>query len=124
MQTAFVGCGAALVASEIIARRIIKVVVARPRPDYVGMQCHAVHCYGFVSNHATTIFSFAVFLTLYDRKNAFWSFPLALIVCFSRIYLGVHYPLDIIGGAIVGTVIGFGVRWCQLYFGNRKTAKS
>ncbi|MBN1251099.1 MAG: phosphatase PAP2 family protein [Bacteroidales bacterium] len=65
--------------------------------------------YGFVSSHATNTFAFAIFTALFFNKRYiyyllfFWAF----IVSYSRIYLGVHYPADIICGAILGLFIGF-----------------
>lgn len=67
--------------------------------------------YGFVSSHAANTFGFAVFFLLLFKSN--WGKSLLLwaaVVSYSRIYLGVHYPGDIIGGALVGLgagVIGF-----------------
>jgi len=67
--------------------------------------------YGFVSSHATNCFYAAVISGLFVRKRWFsismicW----AAIVSYSRIYLGVHYPGDIICGAALGTFIGWGV---------------
>ena len=64
--------------------------------------------YGFVSSHATNTFAFAVFTSLFFNKKwisyslIFW----AIIVSYSRIYLGVHYPLDVLGGAVLGLIIG------------------
>lgn len=69
--------------------------------------------YGFVSSHAANVFSLAMFLTLRYR-NKFtnrWLFPLliflwAVIVCYSRPYLGKHYPGDVVCGALLGLLIG------------------
>lgn len=105
--------GFAVLLSEIVSRRVIKPFVMRPRPDYVGLDCHLNACWGFVSSHATNVFSVAVFLTLYDRRNAVWAIPVAATVAFSRIYLVDHFPLDVIGGAIIGALIGL---WVWLTF--------
>lgn len=67
--------------------------------------------YGFVSSHAANVFGLAVFLYLLlpSKYNTlkiillFWAF----IVSYSRIYNGVHYPLDILTGALIGTVYAF-----------------
>lgn len=69
--------------------------------------------YGFVSSHAANTFGLATFLFLFCRKNwnknkqkwAYFFFFWAFWVSYSRIYLGVHYPLDITAGAILGAFI-------------------
>jgi membrane-associated phospholipid phosphatase len=64
--------------------------------------------YGFVSNHAANFFCLFTFLAS-QFKSIKWGlflFACALIASYSRIYLGVHYPLDIICGAILGVLIG------------------
>ena len=71
--------------------------------DYYGGK------YGFISSHATNTYSFAVFLSLLFRNKwatfvlLFW----ATLVSYSRIYLGVHYPGDILGGLIFGSLLGY-----------------
>lgn len=63
--------------------------------------------YGFVSSHAANTFGLATFLTLKlgKKQKAFaWLFLYALLVSYTRIYLGVHYPLDLIFGAGVGVL--------------------
>jgi undecaprenyl-diphosphatase len=67
--------------------------------------------YGFYSAHASNSMAIAIFLiTLLGRRSGFLS-PLliiwALALAFSRIYLGVHYPLDVISGALAGLVMGW-----------------
>jgi undecaprenyl-diphosphatase len=110
--------------SDSISSGIIKNLVMRLRPSHEPMLAGLVHLvtkpngdlyrgglYGFVSSHAANTFAAATFVGLLIRKQwlsivlIFW----ALLVSYSRIYLGVHYPGDILGGIIVGTVCGFGV---------------
>lgn len=68
--------------------------------------------FGFVSSHATNSFSIVVFITFLLGSKHRWVFPIMLIygllIIYSRIYLGVHYPLDVIAGAFLGSIIGFG----------------
>ena len=94
---------------------LIKDSVCRLRP------CHALeevrmfrtHCggqYGFVSSHAANAFAIATFLILRYRKRS-WVCVLmmtlwALATCYSRAYLGKHYPGDLVGGALLGFLIG------------------
>lgn len=72
------------------------------------------HCggkYGFISSHAANTFGLAVFSGLMLRPSFKWLLPVmlswAILVSYSRIYLGVHYPGDIVAGAAVGGLIGF-----------------
>ena len=72
------------------------------------------HCggaYGFISSHACNTFALAAYLTLLLRKHyakiAWVMFTWATLVAYSRIYMGVHYPGDVIVGAAVGAIIGF-----------------
>jgi undecaprenyl-diphosphatase len=76
--------------------------------------------YGFVSGHAANAFGCAVFLTLLFR-NRFFTFSIlffALINAYSRIYLGVHFISDIVGGTVVGIAAGLAIY--RLYVPARK----
>lgn len=66
--------------------------------------------YGFTSSHAANTFGLATFLTLKlgkKQKAIAWLFLYALVVSYTRIYLGVHYPLDLFFGALVGVLAAF-----------------
>lgn len=67
--------------------------------------------YSFVSSHATNTFAVAAFLLNVFRVKPFQVLILfwAALVSYSRVYLGVHYPADILGGAILGLACGYGV---------------
>lgn len=65
--------------------------------------------YGFISGHATNSFSIAIFLSLLFRNKliTFSLFLWAIINSYSRIYLGVHFISDIVGGFLIGSIIGW-----------------
>jgi undecaprenyl-diphosphatase len=107
--------GLAVGAADFIASGILKDWVARPRPSRVPELEGVLHLvnnyrsgqYGFVSSHASTTMACAVLFSLIWR-NKIATVGLMLWVainCYSRMYLGVHYPLDIIGGLVVGTIV-------------------
>lgn len=74
--------------------------------------------YGFVSSHAANTFAVAMFLNLKMKgklANLRWLFLWAGIVSYTRIYLGVHYPLDILLGGVIGALIGVLVWFSTVY---------
>ena len=106
---------------------LIKNLIERPRPSHdpeianlvILVNNYKGGVYGFVSSHAANVFGAATFLTNQFKhyKWSFFLFAWAIIVSYSRIYQGVHYPLDIICGATLGTLIGI-----QCYIFKVKTA--
>jgi len=96
---------------------ILKEGVKRPRPckdPEIGHLVQLVNDYcrgsfGFISAHAANSFALASFLSLLlrDRRITIIMLSWALLVSYSRIYLGVHYPGDIIAGAIAGFLLAY-----------------
>jgi membrane-associated phospholipid phosphatase len=62
--------------------------------------------YSMPSGHAATAFAGAVALAYLWRRGAAWFFLLAAAIAFSRVYVGVHYPGDVLVGAALGSVVG------------------
>jgi len=77
--------------------------------------------YGFVSAHAANAFAFATFSGFLFRSRAYSIFIVlwACLLAYTRIYLGVHYPGDILGGTILGILIGWGVFRLLIYVESR-----
>jgi len=96
---------------------LFKFLYKRLRPCHNPEISHLVHMvrnhcggmYGFVSSHAANSFALASFTILIIRNKYYSVFIIlwASLVSYSRIYLGVHYPGDIIGGAMLGIVLGY-----------------
>jgi membrane-associated phospholipid phosphatase len=103
--------------ADVISSRIIKTFVARIRPcndvSLADLIIHRVPCgsgFSFPSAHATNHFAIAVFLIMIFYEKWKPIFPIAMawafVVSFSQIYVGVHYPLDTLAGAVLGTGVG------------------
>jgi undecaprenyl-diphosphatase len=61
--------------------------------------------FSFPSGHAATAFSAATVLTFFDKKRRFFYSTIAFLIAYSRIYLGCHYFLDVLGGGVLGIII-------------------
>jgi len=96
--------------AEILALAV-KVGVDRPRPATTIPEADPLlgaSRWSFPSGHAATAFAGAVALTYLWRAGAPLFFLLATAIAFSRVYVGVHYPSDVLAGAALGTVVGLG----------------
>ncbi len=90
----------------------VKYTVARPRPHQLLDMAYDIRAlkpisgYSFFSGHAASSFAIVAFLCLLLRKTKPWVYVFyiwALLYSYSRIYIGVHYPLDSIAGALIGS---------------------
>ena len=78
----------------------LKNTVKRVRPTTV---CEKD--FSFPSAHAATAFASAAILTYFDKKRRWFYYTVAILISYSRIYLGCHYFLDVVAGAIIGYII-------------------
>ncbi len=81
----------------------LKYLIARPRPGDLGIVPEAEPA--FPSGHTSNAFAFATTVSYYHRKAAPFLFGWALLIAFSRVFLGFHYFTDLLGGAAVGIVV-------------------
>lgn len=125
-----VGCAAAcVVLAGTVDDSIVKPMVARLRPTHdpdIGNLVDVVDGYrggkyGFFSAHAANTFSIALFFSLLVRSRVLTWAMLAwsLVNCWTRVYLGVHYPGDILCGIVWGAIVGSSVYWAYCRIGMR-----
>ncbi|MGV8984005.1 phosphatase PAP2 family protein [Clostridium sp.] len=98
----------ALILSTILGDVVLKNVVKRVRPSAtipsINLLIAKPLSYSFPSGHTTSSFAVAGVLARYLKNYAFEFFSLASLIAFSRLYLSVHYPTDILGGIVLGLV--------------------
>ena len=88
----------------------LKNLIQRPRPELVLKETIFIsdqsQSPSFPSGHATIAFAAAYILSRNHKKWIFGYWLLAILISFSRIYLGKHYPSDVLAGAVIGFLIG------------------
>ena len=114
---ALIGIGLTVALADSISVHCFKNVVMRYRPTHnleLEGILHIVNgyhggWYGFVSSHAANTFGVATFICLVLRHKAAWIGLMvwAALVCYSRMYIGAHYPADIVCGGLLGALCGY-----------------
>ena len=124
-----VSCILCVLVTDQLSVHLFKNYFQRYRPSHNEDIKHLVHCvtrpngdvyrgglYGFVSSHAANHMAIATLLWLqFSKFSKYWSllFIWVAIVSYSRIYLGVHYPADILVGLFLGAIVGWGISLLQ-----------
>lgn len=112
-----ISLGLLILISDQVASGILKPWIGRLRPCYDPSISNLVHApdgcggqFGFASSHASNMFAVATFCWLTLRKHLKYIgllFIWAALIAYSRVYLGVHFPGDIIAGALIGIMAGY-----------------
>ncbi|MCH2232841.1 MAG: phosphatase PAP2 family protein [Crocinitomicaceae bacterium] len=128
------GCAICIALTDLISVQLFKNTIQRYRPTHNLEIMDLVQTvikpngeeyrgglYGFISSHAANYFGMATFIFFLFKSYSKWWMMLflwAAIVAYSRIYLGVHYPGDILGGALLGITVGYSVYRISKRWGN------
>lgn len=105
----------AVAVTDSVSAFILKPYFGRIRPsydlvEYVNLLVPKGGKWSMPSNHAANIFALAVVLSCFYDKMKVPLFSLAVVIAFSRVYVGVHYPADV----LVGGLFGYGMAWLVL----------
>ncbi len=117
--------------SDPLSSRVLKNIFARPRP------CHPVFfveggrfllgnwtSLSFPSSHSVNMFAFATLLFCFYRKYGVYFYSFAGLIGYTRVYNGVHYPSDVVGGAVFGCLLGWGVYAGFMFIKSRLRSKT
>lgn len=119
--------GAAIVISigtgYLAGNLILKPLVARQRPCWLDQSVALLIAnprdFSFPSGHTLVSFEGAVSIFLYRRRWGVWALALAALIAFSRLYLFVHFPTDVLAGAVLGTAVALAVHKVIARYGQR-----
>jgi undecaprenyl-diphosphatase len=103
-----------LAISDPVSSQIFKPLLHRPRPCHPDFFINSAHMLfgfksslSFPSSHSTNMFALAFIFSMFYPSRWLWFFSFATLIGFSRIYVGVHYPGDVLGGALLGVIIAW-----------------
>lgn len=111
-------CNVLFVRQQLMAGSWLNALFNRPRPFAAGLPVHLLFYQptdpSFPSNLAAVVFGLALGVWLMNKRAGSWLFLMAIAACFARVYVGIHYPFDIVGGfllAVIGTGLAYFFFW-------------
>ncbi len=97
--------------SDQLCNNVLKPLIQRVRPcnvlENINLLVNCTQAYSFPSSHAMNIFTGCILLSYGYRKIKMLLLLIAILVSYSRIYVGVHYPFDVLAGVILGFACAF-----------------
>jgi undecaprenyl-diphosphatase len=126
-STLLTACAALLAVALVDGTgHLLKILFARPRPCHTlaGLRVLAGcgDSFSVPSNHAANMFALAAVLA-HDARRARWPlFGLAAVIAYARVYVGAHYPSDVVGGAALGAALGTAVAMAVPRLASRQRA--
>lgn len=112
-----------LLTGLLIGNVALKNIIARQRPCWIDPNIILLipnpTDFSFPSGHTLASFEAATMIFLHNKKYGTLALGLAILIAFSRLYLFVHFPTDILGGAILGTAISVGVYQIDKFLANK-----
>ncbi len=100
-----------VIISRLVITELIRFLYHRPRPflAYSVHQLISENEYSFPSGHATFFFALSAAVYFYNKRWGLWLFAASILMGVARVVAGVHYPSDILGGALIGIITGWAV---------------
>ena len=128
-KTRWIGIAAllSLALTAFINNEIIKAIIQRPRPFIgvpVDLLINAPGGWSFPSGHCSTSFATATAIMLKDRTIGTVALICAFLITFSRLYFFVHFPSDILVGAVEGIIIAVAITFAVDYFRKKSSPTS
>lgn len=124
----------AVALADQVSCSLLKPIFGRARPplalpaDHVRLLVHRSEAFSFPSAHAANSFAMASVVAWRLKRLAPVAYAIAAVVAYSRVYVGLHYPLDVLGGAVVGIAAGRVAIWIVVaavrWWGGRARAEA
>ena len=122
LRWALFWCGVVFICGDVVVY-IVKNSVMRVRPcnalEWANVLARCSDSYSFPSRHTTAVFGVMVLMSLNFKRLALAFIGFALLLAFSRVYTAMHYPLDVVVAAALGTILAFGVYYIDKYYGEK-----
>ena len=103
--------------TDQLSASVLKPLIARLRPSIALPDVHLLgkkmSSYSFPSSHASNFFGLATYFSYLYSRYKWWFFSAAVLVGLSRISVGAHYPLDVLGGAVLGILCALVIIWAH-----------